>query len=644
MPDSHPSRPHHALIPVAIDTATAVACAVLAWTLIRVGVTEAAGLAERQHLATHAALALAFLALPWAMTSSVPQRVALWAWTTPFVALVFLPPGLRRFAPMVLAAVCVATLHQWIRHELEAPEADGTHGGHGGHSSRPNDLASAALDLATWASAGAAIAILLRPDAVAVPLELRELVEVVVRGVVFGAAAGWLGREWKDHAGGRAALFCGAGCALVVSGPSLTAALMLAATAGVATASRLRAQRAGFARIALLPWAPLAALAPPTAVLLGFSVWGARVRRGWLAALIVSAALGALWLEPRPWDQSVVDLGFAALLFGPIWLAGLLTRRAGATAAPRFWTLASAVTLAIIGLRFFPAHLVLPVIAIQVLRPTTTAAAPVPSLTRAWIASWTVAVLLLASYPWMRPPMLAAQWRWALDDGALAWLVGLGTLAALLVVSALAVAQRRADVRGPRAAWRDGSIALVLLCVTLTALALSWNEPIGAELVQRWPPRTLTAGTPTLEHSLQVADDSAGGGSPTVWIDGAAAASLEVGFGQEIARVRADLPSGRWESSLVLGDDLWDWRVQPPGTRRPDAGPPAPLLFWWTGPLEDATLARRYRARLELKRIGEGAPPWTLRIVRNAGLPAATTLDIHQIAIAGADTTERGSS
>lgn len=599
----------------ALDLAAAVATVVLSWGLLRLGLTEAAGAVEREHLAAHAALALVFLAWPWANTPPDLRRVHLWAWTLPFLTLLLLPPGLRRFSPVALIALCGMLLAGWLRQPADGHELG-------------SDARRWLYRLSTWASAGVAVAILLRPDAAVVPMDLRDVAGVVLRGGAFGAASGWLVVEWRNHS---SAALCLAGAALLFSGPSATAALVLAATAGTACWSRRRNWAA------LLPWAALAAMTPPAAALLGFGAWGARIRRGWLAALIVTTALAALALQPRPWSQTSIDLGFAALLLGPVWLAG-----ATPLSSRNLWTLASATALAVVGLRFFPPHVVLIAVAVQILRPTgeeksreIEPAAPLFAFGAAWISSWLIAVLLLASYPWMRPAMLASQWRWALpgEPGVLPLLLGLGSLVGLLF------ARLATGAGTERRRWT--SIAAVLACAALSAAALGWQEPMRAELLQRWPPRTLTADSTALEHGLSPANTSPDA-APVVWIDGATAASLDLAHDTPIARVGVDLPSGHWEGNVVLGRDVWDWRLPPPRTRKPDAGPPAPLFFWWTGSRADPVLARRYRGRLELQRTGDGAPPWRLRIQRNTELPKSTTLEVHQIAIEGARAAEGG--
>ena len=615
---------------------------------------------EREALATHAAVALALLALPWALTSP-SRRLSLWAWTSPFLALVLMPEGLRRYSPLVLVACSIAVLWAWLLH----PDRH-----HAFPATRTTGRARA-FSLAVWASAGASLAILLRPDAVAVPFDLVHCVGIALRGAALGGAVAWLLEEWRDHDDGHIRALTLAVAAMVTSGPSVTAALVLAATAGTSAWMRRRsgASPTALGWITLVPWPALAGLSPATATLLGFGAWGARVRRGWLAALIVVTALGALWLEPRPWLDTATDLGFAAMLFGPVWLAQRSQRNHPPTS--RLWQLASATALAIVGLRFFPSHLVLVPVAAQILRPiwnghmggaeaseeenpsAGTIVEPRrisrhgvlgglsglsgPSgLALCWLASWAVATLLLASYPWMRPPMLAAQWRWALDQDAdtILPLLLFGTVAALLLVVWLKTVTTRAERRH----WPRGGVAMAALCAVLSIAAWSWREPLGAQMLQRWPPRTVSTQSPFLLHPLVVPRSS--NAPPVVWIDGVAAASLDVPAGTTAATVSVDLPSGRWEGDLVLGRDLWDWRLPSPRTTHPDAGPPAPMSFWWTGSLDDAILARRYRARLDLERTGDGKPPWRLRVDRNPALPPATSIELQQIGIRGAQPAE----
>ena len=622
----------------ALDCAAALGCTALLWTLVRLGLTESAGAVEREHLATHAAIVLAALGLPWARTA--PRlRLTLLAWAAPFLALVLLPPGLQRFAPVVVVALAGAVLWAWAREPSPARTPPSTAG---------QRLAS----LSTWVSAGVAVAILMRPDAVAVPLDVRDLGGVILRGAAFGGAAAWLQAVWRQRTDGALAALGVAGAALVFSGPSASAALVLAATAATVHWTRSPSQagvrphstsepRRLLARGALVlpPWILLAALAPPAAALLGFGAWGSRVRRGWLAALIVLTALASLWLAPRPWNETAVDLGFASLVLGAAWLA---RRAAGEDRTNhQLWRLASGLALAVVGLRFFPPQLVLVPVAVQLLRPGSSAAdrASARGLGVAWIGSWVVAVALLASYPWMRPPMLAAQWRWALDGDARVMLLLL-LLGALLAAGIVGVRASGGTSGNRKRRVRPTTLValLALLCAALSAMALSWREPLRADLLQRWPPTTLNAANPSLEHLLEPKLSSAD--PPTVWLDGATAASLDVAYGTEIATVRVDFPSGLWQGSLVLGRDLWDWRPPAPRTRRPDPGPPAPLLFWWTGTPADTTLARRYRARLTLQRMGDGEPPWRLRIERHPDLPGPTTLEVHQLAINGARAAE----
>ncbi len=422
------------------------------------------------------------------------------------------------------------------------------------------------------------------------------------------AASWWLdlvglpllaGLAWALLAGrhGRLEATLALGGALLLSGglaSGATAAVVaFAATAEAADRSRwwpLRGLAGAVVLLALGAETRLAVLA----VLAALGLAG-----GWLAALaaLLSLVMGlALPLRGagEAWSLSTLLLWLFPALAWPFgrerrgsWLAALLVAGAGALAAPASAALVPAALLA---------GLSLP-------------AGSWARLQRAWVLVLAVPVLVLASYPWLRPEALRSLLVLA-GPGAAPW--------PLLITLLLATAAASLLARLPLMA-RGGRVEAGLAAAL--ALALVLGQPPAGRVLFTGPPVVVDAARPMSGIEIEPQNVT------EVVVDSQLSHAADLPAGADVAVLRLLLDSGASVLfPLRAGIETGEWAA-----RRPDvAGRPgfvAPASFR-AQLVADGVLAQTYRTRL---RLPAGTRARRVEVERAAALPAEVALLINRV-------------